>query len=211
MGTLKVDNLQKRDGTALITDGVAQTGLLTETALRNAGVGMVKLNTTDITSDTATVTFDSSLITDNYSKYILEYEGLKPATDAVNFRSRYSTDNGSSFLTGTFNYGYHYSRLASASEGGSAATPSDYAVTSYGIGNDANHQLAGTFRISGMRDSNSYLVIEHHCILEQSNDNDYVNQEGWYFENTSVINYMEWSFSSGNIADGTFTLYGMVK
>ena len=25
MGTLKVDNLQKRDGTALITDGVAQS------------------------------------------------------------------------------------------------------------------------------------------------------------------------------------------
>ena len=31
MGTLKVDNLQKRDGTALITDGVAQTNLLSET------------------------------------------------------------------------------------------------------------------------------------------------------------------------------------
>ena len=33
MGTLKVDNLQKRDGTALITDGAASTSLLTETAL----------------------------------------------------------------------------------------------------------------------------------------------------------------------------------
>ena len=211
MGTLKVDNIQKRDGTALVTDGVAQTGLLTETALINAGVGLVKLNTTDITSDTATVTFNSSLITDNYSKYILEYEGLKPATDSVQFRSRYSTDNGSSFLTGTFNYGYHYSRLAAAATGGSAATPSDYAVTSYGIGNDADHQVAGTFRISGMRDSSSYLAIEHHCILEQADNNKYVQQDGWLFENTSVINYIEWSFSSGNIADGTFTLYGVTK
>ena len=181
------------------------------TALPFATGGLVKLNTTDITSSTATVTFDNTLITDTYSKYILEYEGLKPATDSVQFRSRYSTDNGSSFLTGTFNYGYHYSRLASASVGGSAATPSDYAVTSYGIGNDADHQLAGTFHISGTRDSSSYLVIEHHCILEQANNNKYVNQEGWYFENTSVINYIECSFSSGNIADGKFTLYGLQK
>ena len=171
--------------------------------------GLVLLNTTDVTSATATVTFDSSLITDAYGKYIVEYEGLKPVSDGVYIRSRYSADNGNSFLTGTFNYGYHYSRLASGSTGGNAATPSDYAVTSYGMGNDANHQAAGTYRISGMRDSNSYLAIEHHNIIEQSNDSDFINQEGYYFENTSVINFMEWSFSSGNIADGTFKLYGL--
>ena len=211
MGTLKVDNLQKRDGTALITDGAASTTLLSQASLRSAGVGMILLNTTDVTSATATVTFDSSLITDTYGKYILEYEGLKPVDDGVYFRSRYSTDNGNSFLTGTFNYGYHYSRLASGSTGGNAATPSDYAVTSYGMGNDANHQAAGTYRISGMRDSNSYLAIEHHNIIEQNNDSDFVNQEAYYFENTSVINFIEWSFSSGNIADGTFSFYGLAK
>ena len=172
--------------------------------------GLVLLNTTDVTSAVSTVTFDSSLITDTYGKYILEYEGLKPVDDGVYFRSRYSTDNGNSFLTGTFNYGYHYSRLASGSTGGNASTPSDYATTSYGMGNDANHQAAGTYRISGMRDSNSYLAIEHHNIIEQSNDSDFVNQEAYYFENASVINFIEWSFSSGNIADGTFKLYGLV-
>ena len=71
MGTLKVDNLQKRDGTALITDGAASTNLLSETALRNAGVGLIKLNTTNITSNTPLVTFASALITDNYSKYFI--------------------------------------------------------------------------------------------------------------------------------------------
>ena len=110
MGTLKVDNIQTESGSAIITNGV-----ITTTILKNSGVGMILLNTTDVTSATATVTFDSSLITDTYGKYILEYEGLKPVDDGVYFRSRYSTDNGNSFLTGTFNYGYHYSRLASGS------------------------------------------------------------------------------------------------
>ena len=62
MGTLKVDNLQKRDGTALITDGAASTNLLSEAALRSAGVGLIKLNTTDITSSTASLVFNNSLI-----------------------------------------------------------------------------------------------------------------------------------------------------
>ena len=173
--------------------------------------GLVLLNTTDITSATATIAFDNTLITDTYGKYILEYHGLKPVNDGVFFRTRYSADNGNSFLTGTFNYGYHYSRLGTGSTGGNAATPSNYAESSFGIGNDANHQLAGTLHISGMRDSNSYLAIEEHQIIEQSNDSDFVNHDGWYFENTSVINYIEFSFSGGNIADGTFSLYGLAK
>ena len=123
MGTLKVDNIQTESGSAIITNGVIPT-----TILKNSGVGMILLNTTDVTSATATVTFDSSLITDAYGKYIVEYEGLKPVSDGVYIRSRYSADNGVSFLTGTFNYGYHYSRLASGSTGGNASTPSDYAT-----------------------------------------------------------------------------------
>ena len=43
MGILKVDNIQKRDGTALITDGAASTNLLSESSLRSTSVGMVKL------------------------------------------------------------------------------------------------------------------------------------------------------------------------
>ena len=173
--------------------------------------GLVLLNTTDITSATATIAFDNTLITDTYGKYILEYHGLKPVNDGVFFRTRYSADNGNSFLTGTFNYGYHYSRLASGSTGGNAATPSDYATTSYGMGNDANHQAAGTYRISGMRDSNSYLAIEHHNIIEQSNDSDYHTAQNWYIENTSKMNHIEMSFSSGNISVGSFSFYGLAK
>ena len=172
--------------------------------------GLVLLNTTDVTSATATVTFDSSLITDTYSKYILEYEGLKPVTDAVAFRSRYSTNNGSSFLTGTFNYGYQYTALGAASTGGSGNGKSDYAVNDYPAGNNANHQYAGTYHINGMRDTGSYLTIRHEWIQENSTDNTYVSQEGWVLEDVSVINFIEFSFASGNIADGTFKLYGLV-
>ena len=176
-----------------------------------AAGGLVLLNTTDVTSATATVTFDNTLITDTYNKYILEYEGLKPVTDDVEIRSRYSTDNGSSFLTGTFYYGYHYTRLGAAATGGTGNTKSDYAVNDYSAGNNANYPNAGTFHINGMRDSGSYLSIRHEWIIKNDGDYTYASQEGWTLENASVINFMEWSFTSGNIADGTFSLYGLAK
>ena len=177
--------------------------------------GLVLLNTTDVTSDTATVTFDNTLITDTYSIYILEYEGLKPATDSVDIRSRYSSDNGSSFITGTFNYGYHYSQLGGAGTSGTGNTKSNYAVNDYTAGGAstaaANYCYAGTFHINGMRDSASFLSIRHEYIMKNASNLTYVSQEGWTLENASVINFMEWSFSSGNIADGTFSFYGLAK
>ena len=88
MGTLKVDNLQKRDCTALITDGAASTSLLTETALRNAGVGSVLLNTTTITSSTATATIDSSILTSDYDGYDVFIGGVSPVTDSTNFQMK---------------------------------------------------------------------------------------------------------------------------
>ena len=131
MGTLKVDNLQKRDGTALITDGAASTNLLSEAALRSAGVGLIKLNTTDITSSTASLVFNNSLITSTYDKYIMEYTMLKPVTDAAYFRVRVSADNGSSFITGGYNYGYSSTRLGASSHTGNGSGKTDYATSDF--------------------------------------------------------------------------------
>ena len=47
------------------------------------------------------------------------------------------------------------------------------------------------------------------CIRDSNNY--YVIKEAYILENASVINYVEFSFASGNIADGTFTLFGVAK
>lgn len=211
MGTLKVDNLQKRDGTALITDGVLQTTTLSESVLRNANVGIIKLKTTDITTNTSTLVFDNTLITDNYDKYIVEYTGLKPSSDTVYARWRFSSDNGSSFLTGTFNYGYRYTKLGAASHSGSGTTKSNYAESSFGNGTDANYPDHGQYTFSAFRDSNSFKIITRTHTMRDASNNLYYNDEGWGYYDTTVINYMEFSYTSGNIADGTFTLYGVTK
>ena len=61
MGTLRVDNLQKEDGSAVITDGTIN-GTLTETTLRNSGVGMVKIFSQSNQSAASEYDIDLSLI-----------------------------------------------------------------------------------------------------------------------------------------------------
>lgn len=181
------------------------------TALPFATGGLVKLQTTDVTSAQATITFDNTVITDTYDKYILEYQGLKPVTDAASFQSRYSTDNGSSFETGTFSYGYLVRTIGSGVETGGGATPSNYAVSAFQPGNDASYPYNGTFHIDGLRDSSTYLTIRHHFIIRDYANNQHLVAEGYTLSNSVVYNYIEFSFNSGNIADGTFILYGLTK
>ena len=189
---------------ALITDGSGNLSF-------GSTGGLVKLNTTDITSSTATLSFDNTLITDTYDKYILSYQALKPVTDTANFRSRYSTDNGSSFQTGTFSYGYIYRNIGSGVESGAGGTKTDYALSDFGGATDSGYPYVGEFYINGLRDSSTYLTIRHEFIIRDYSNNQYFATEGWTLSNAVVYNYIEFSFSSGNIADGTFTLYGLAK
>ena len=129
MGTLKVDNIQKRDGTALITDGAASTTLLTETALRNAGVGMVKLSHSDF-SGSSSVEFGDTLITDNYLEYYVVTKLIFSANAGLQFQI--SPDNG---VTNSYSatFSYQHSRNDSSSSGGNKSSSSNYFSTGWSL------------------------------------------------------------------------------
>jgi len=181
------------------------------TELPFATGGLVKLKTTDITVATALLTFDSSLITDTYDKYIVEYTGLKPVTNNVNFRSRVSSDNGSSFVTGTYHYGYDYTKCGGADGARSGSAKSNYALGDFALGNDSGYPYNGVMYFEGMRDTGTYLTIRNNFAIKNQNDVRSLVTEAWVLDATTAYNYIEFSFSSGNIADGTFTLYGLTK
>ena len=173
--------------------------------------GLVKLNTTDITSSTASLVFNSSLITSTYDKYIMEYTMLKPVTDAAYFRVRVSADNGSSFVTGSYNYGFSSTRMGASTHTGIGSTKTDYAVTDFQWGNETNTAGHGKYILEGFNDSNAYFSIQHIYVVHNFNSQWYYVREAWGMNNVANPNYAEWTFSSGNIADGTFTLYGLAK
>ena len=156
MGTLKVDNLQKRDGTALITDGAASTNLLSETALRNAGVGMVKLSHSDFSS-TSSVEFGDTLITDTYLTYLVETKLIFSANAGLQFQI--SPDNGvTNSYTTTFSY--QHSRNDSSSSGGSKVTSSNYMTTGWSPGNQTGDVLVMSIRLQNFRETTGYKWIK---------------------------------------------------
>ena len=122
MGTLKVDNLQKRDGTALITDGAASTTLLSQAALKSAGVREIKIATASASSSSEVV-FDNTVFTSDYKSYVIRINDIVLSTNA-NLHFADSPDNGST-ISFTSSQGNHYARIGAASSGGSGGTNSN--------------------------------------------------------------------------------------
>ena len=207
MGTLKVNNLQKRDGTALITDGAASTSLLTETALRNAGVGSVLLNTTTITSSTATATIDSSILTSDYDGYDVFIGGVSPVTDSTNFQMKVSYDNGSSFFTDGFGGG-SYNRLDNTSTAAIAqVTGATQDIPAFTHGN-ADYKEKSDLHLcfyntkeAGVR---ARLFMQH----RNANTYHYGVDYFLYFNDNQIMNHLTFLYASGNISTAVIKVYG---
>ena len=143
MGTLKVDNLQKEDGTAIITDGVIPT-----TILKNSGVGMVKLF---VGSGTAAATFeiDETYINSTYDDYFVTLNA-SPATDAQQLRLNFNT--GGSQNTNSY-YAYETS-VGSSSTYGYHHTGAAYIPLAYqSVGNATGESQTNSFHLLNVTSS----------------------------------------------------------
>ena len=123
MGTLKVDNLQKRDGTALITSGVATTNLLSQTALQNAGLQYIKLATATASSSSE-IAFDNTVFTSAYKTYVIRINNIVLSSN-VNFRFAESPDNGSTYSF-TSKYGYMHVGIGTGTPSGNSGSTTNY-------------------------------------------------------------------------------------
>ena len=205
MGTLKVNNLQKRDGTALITDGAATSNLLSETALRSAGVGMVKLSHSDFSSSSS-LEFGDTLITDTYLTYLIETKLIFSANAGLQFQI--SPDNGTTnSYSATFSY--EYSRNDSSSEGGNKSAASNYMTTGWSPGNQTGDVLVMSIRLQNFRETTGYKLIKVESNMN-AQGSDYTWDGGGMINLETKQNHFKIYPASGTMT-GYATLYGMVK
>ena len=210
MGTLKVDNLQKRDGTALITDGVAQTGLLTETALINAGVKEIKIATASASSSSE-VAFDNTVFTSTYKSYLIRINDFVLSTNA-DFRFADSPDNGSTFSFTSYQ-GNYYAKMGAAASGGSGGTNSNtHSFQGF------NHDASGTVKSNFLELHLPYFTqaqtnkLYYATYMHQNNNGSpYITNYGFEISLTTAQNYIKFFGASGNITKGEFTVYGVVE
>ena len=205
MGTLKVDNLQKRDGTQIITDGVLQTTTLSESVLRNAGVGMIKLSHSSF-SGASSVEFGDTLITDNYLEYYVVTKLIFSANAGLQFQI--SPDNGvTNSYTTTFSY--QHSRNDSSSSGGNKATASNYFSTGWSPGNQTGDVLLMSINLQNFRETTGYKWIKVNANIG-AQGSDYTWEGGGELQLQTKQNYFKIYPASGTMT-GYATLYGMVK
>ena len=204
-----IDNAHLADD-AVDSDELAAGAIDAAHLASGVGGGLIKINSCT-PSGASTCTFDSSDITSTYNSYLIVFDAVNLVSDGAEMRAQVSTDNGSSYVNSGMSRisWYQEDDDASISDGTSDEGGTSIEIAPLGIGNAAGESISGTVWMLGSQDTSSYT----HMIIRTSS-------WGTLFQTTqnvmtagvpitTVINNIKFYASSGNLADGTITLYGL--
>ena len=173
------------------------------------GAGLVFLNS-QTASSSASIAFDSTYITSTYEVYKIFATDIIAASDNVNFRVHYSDDNGSNydkiFRMAVFGFADTGSSVIYNQE----TSSSGHTTLNAGRpGTDADEQTNMEFTL--YKPSGGYGYAHYTLAIGQSNDYMAIQQGALRVGESEAINNIKFDFHSGNIASGTFRLYGVVN
>lgn len=199
-----VDNL-RLDGNTLST-----TNTNGNLVLAPNGTGMVtgtaweKISTATA-SASASVAFTS--LTSTYIAYKVIMTNVAPATDATVLMLRTSTDNGSTYDAGAANYSYQHVSIQGAT-GSDVGNDSTQIQLGLSVGNAANELIEGEVTILNPSAA-VYTRVLFHTSAHNAATLSTLNVGQGVRVSAADVDAIQFLFSSGNIATGTFTLYGI--
>lgn len=171
------------------------------------GGGMVLLSTVNA-SGAAAIAFGSTLITNKYSKYVIEFDSVVPGTNGVSLVLQVSQNNGGTIQ----NTNYYWAGNVSAS--GTAGGPSGGPASSYDItasliiGNGTGANTCGTVRFANPS-ATPYTMFRSDFIGLNGSAQAVGGVSGGSWQGaTGAINYVTILCSTGTIS-GNFHLYGI--
>lgn len=180
------------------------------------GVGNLIHIQSQTASNSASISFTTG-INSTYKEYQFYFINIRPATDATHFRFNLSTDSGSNYnvtKTTTHFNAFHAeadndTSLAYETGWDLAQSTSDQ-VLCWEAGNGADECIGGSMQIFN---PSSTTYVKHFI----ANVNQYYSANysinhyvAGYGNTTSAINAIRFQFSSGNIADGTIAMFGVL-
>jgi hypothetical protein len=187
------------------------TGLSTSgSVLTSAGAGalptfvtpgsLIKLGTLTA-SNSATLAFTSSQLTSTYDHYLIVFSQIVNGTSAVGFLMKFSTNNGGSYLTSS----YQSASMRNAYTSTTFSNSSSTAQANIGVLSNATY--SGFLFLNRATGQDTSYVGRGFQYDAGSPTNSYCYGRN----NTNSVNNIQFSMSSGNIASGTITLYGIVS
>ena len=179
------------------------------------GSGRVLLNTTTISSDTANIDFNSSLITATYGIYEVQIEYMSSANSgSTDGHFKLSPDNGSNFST-SIDQMSHRDRQDDQSTGGNTfdiASKDDQAVRIFsGLEDNRPNIGAGLITIYSPMDANVHTLVTHVTCNDVSSNADNVRNHIGIArdDNAQAINFFRLTFAAGDIEKAKVRLYGV--
>ncbi len=177
--------------------------------LKNIG-SWIKISTA-AASNSATIDFTG--LTSAHRLYMVVFDRVVPATDAVNFWMRTSTDNGSNYDVGASDYNQVSTGVSTATWTSDAkALTTKIIIQSYvasALGNTAPNALFGTVYIHNPSAANRCWVTADVSYYNSGE----VFARGFpigYRDAVADVDAIRFLMSSGNITSGNFTLYGLL-
>ena len=170
---------------------------------------IVKVYETNITSATASVTFDVSSA--DYKHWRFIFNELEPATDSafLFFQDDRGNSAGTFQTSGYYNFwhGYHSGGGTSSSN---ETNDTGVRVVNYTESGGANQEGAGYVDLFHPRSAYGYSQVLFHSWQHSSGQNPSAIYGGGarMSDYTDLVNQVRFIFSSGNIARGNFLAYG---
>jgi len=200
----------------ILPAGITNSSVSAVTSFANASGGTLTLLSTQTASASATISFTTGLDS-TYDEYIFKFINVRPATDDVFFQFNMSTDAGSNYnvtKTSAFFRTFHEESDAQASLDYSTsldlAQSTGFQTISSGVGNVSDEHASGTLTLFS---PSSTTYVKHFISSSEKTSGGFSANDfcGGYGNTTSAVNAIQFKFSSGNIADGVFKLYGVKK
>ena len=166
-----------------------------------------------VASGDTNINFDNTKITSTYSAYEIRYFNVVPSTDNVYLRMSFSDDNGSNFdsnHTGSIYNSYSGSSTGLSDDAAGATVSAAYQSMHSQLSFDAGDGVGGKVTIQNPSSTSFITTYQGSGSLLTYHDFQYTTGYGGYWDSLAAVNYIRFYMDSGNIATGTFQLWGYV-
>ncbi len=168
---------------------------------------LIKIDEEIVTSAVASVTLTG--IDSTYDVYQVVFNNIVPATDGSTPRMRV-TESGTG--NSTTNYDVAQKNLNSNATFGNGAVTNQTSFFGFAnVGNFAGESSSCIMYLFNFNNASEYSFCTWEGTGVSSNGTADGRQGGGVFTSSSFCDGVEIFFTSGNIASGTFTLYGLAK
>ena len=201
---LDEDDMSSDSATALATQQSIKAYVDTEVAGVSAVFELIASGTVS-----SGASLDLTDLTSTYYAYRLVYSNLRPASSSVDHYIRFSNDNGSTFRTGGSDYEYAGSGFTQTTGATSAASNGAGQIQINGTSSASGAGLYGSGTIDIINPMGSGEKTQILFSIMGTSGNRWHFNGGGEVSTAEANDAVQFLFSSGNIAEMTYRLYGL--